>query len=142
MNWLRRLFSKKYRDKLFVNKSRKTEAEFEHIFVELSLLYPLLSTSAGQHIEEPLGEYMVIGGWLTDTCYLDIYKKDKKMGRIIVGPPIFDNDPPIWWIILRNSPVSKVVLNIEAFELTRTDLARAINAIVPELVEDSNSGNR
>lgn len=128
----KKLFSKKYRNKLRLRKQAQIELEFEQLFLKLSDMF-FRREGCDPYIDLPLGDYDIDGSWLGDSICLDIHKKDKRMGRIHVGPGLFKSEPLVYWSAL-GWPENEFVFKKKTGELITNDLAHAINSIVPKLV--------
>jgi hypothetical protein len=128
----KKLFSKKYRNELCLRKQAQIELEFEQLFLKLSDMF-FRREDSDPYIDLLLGGYEIDGSWLGDSIYLDIHKKDKRLGRIHVGPGLFKSEPLVYWRVL-GWPENEFVFKKKTDELITNDLAHAINSIVPKLV--------
>lgn len=128
----KKLFSKKYRNELRIKEQNLIEAQFEQIFIKLSDMF-FKRNKYEHYIDLPLGNCRIEGTWLGDSIYLDLYKKDERLGRIHVGPGLFKSEPLVYWRVL-SWPENKWTFKNKTDELTTNDFAQAINSIAPKLV--------
>lgn len=138
MNWIKRIISK-FTHKRRLKQLKIIESQFESIFLQIEKILPLHGRGHS-HVDESLGKhYTFNGSWLHTNFYFDIFKGSQKLGRIYVGYFIDRYEKKVSWHCINRLNDSHL---FQSDTFSRLDLARAINAIVPELVEDSNSGNR
>lgn len=131
MSWLKRLFSKKYRKELRARKQAQIQLEFEQIFVEIERMFPE-QHNAHTYVDGRIGEYGIDGSWLHDGFYFDIFKKDKRLGRIYLSKTLFDQDGYVTWHCFKGN--EQVYLEHKGV-LSREYFALSLNMIVPGMIQ-------
>lgn len=129
MTWFKRLiFKLTYKHR--VKQSKIIESQFESIFLQIENMFPQ-QRDCRTHVEERLGKYSFVGGWLHTQFYFDIFKGTRKLGRIYVGYLIPRFKKRLRWHSINRWDGSRVVQS-ETFN--RLELALAINYVVPGLI--------
>lgn len=138
MNWLKKLFSKKYRKEVIARKEAQLRLEFEQIFIEIEEMFPC-QQNAHTYVDGRIGKYGINGSWLTDGFYFDIFLKSKRLGRIYLSKTLFDDSGYITWHCFKDN---ESVYHETQGKLTRDYFAFALNRIVPKLITSWSENNR